>query len=181
MTSQDRAETPSDIVARRVQELRKELAWSAARLAQECARVGAPQLTASVIANIESGRRDQQGRRRRDVSVDELLAFAAALGTAPTRLLPDLEPPWPDEDAWPRLRAWAHDLVGAAEDFERVTDSLHRLTTKGKLLAEFIQQVAAPDSGIGPPTRRHHDVPLEEPLVYDADQVERPAEERSRG
>jgi hypothetical protein len=32
-----------------------------------------------VVANIESGRRDKQGRRRRDVSVDELVAFAQAL------------------------------------------------------------------------------------------------------
>jgi hypothetical protein len=36
-------------------------------------------LTASVIANIETGRRDEQGRRRRDVTVDEVVALAAAL------------------------------------------------------------------------------------------------------
>jgi transcriptional regulator with XRE-family HTH domain len=183
MTSQDRPETPSDVVARRVQEVRKDLGWSAEKLAQECARVGAPRLTTSVIANIESGRRDQQGRRRRDVSVDELLAFAAALRMAPAHLLPDLEPPWPDEDVWPRLRVVVHDMLGAVQDFERMADSLHHITARGKHLAEAAERHAATDSGIGPPVRRHHDVPMEEPLVYDADQVERqaPAEERSRG
>jgi hypothetical protein len=72
-------ETVSDVCARRVRELRQQWGWSAARLAEQCAAMGAPQLTASVIANIESGRRDKQGRRRRDVTVDEAFAFARAL------------------------------------------------------------------------------------------------------
>jgi transcriptional regulator with XRE-family HTH domain len=69
----------SDVVAQRVRKLRQQWGWSAAELAQRCAEWGHPQLTASVIANIESGRRDKNGRRRRDVTVDEAFAFARVL------------------------------------------------------------------------------------------------------
>jgi transcriptional regulator with XRE-family HTH domain len=72
-------ETVSDVVARRVRELRDQWGWSAAELAEHCAEWGHPELTASVIANIESGRRDKSGRRRRDVTVDEAAAFARVL------------------------------------------------------------------------------------------------------
>jgi hypothetical protein len=40
-------------------------------------------MTASVIANIETGRRDAAGRRRRDVTADELLILAWVLGIPP--------------------------------------------------------------------------------------------------
>jgi transcriptional regulator with XRE-family HTH domain len=75
-------ETVSDIVAGRIRELRQRWGWSAAELAEHCAEWGHPQLTASVIANIESGRRDKSGRRRRDVTVDEAFAFARVLQIA---------------------------------------------------------------------------------------------------
>lgn len=60
---------------------------TAQQLAERCAQVGLPQLTASVIANIETGRRDERGRRRRDVTVDEWLGFARALNVGPALLL----------------------------------------------------------------------------------------------
>jgi hypothetical protein len=51
--------------------------------------LGATHLTPSVIANIETGRRDELGRRRREVTVDELLVFAYALAAPlPVLLLP---------------------------------------------------------------------------------------------
>jgi transcriptional regulator with XRE-family HTH domain len=81
------AETMSDVVANRVQQLRKRRGWSARRLAEACAATGNPQLTENVIANIEAGRRDEHGRRRRDVTVDELLAFARALDVSVGLLL----------------------------------------------------------------------------------------------
>ncbi|MFC1407125.1 hypothetical protein ACEZDJ_38165 [Streptacidiphilus sp. N1-5] len=56
-------------------------------LADACALRGVPHLTNSVLANIESGRPDRDGRRRRDVSVDELLALALVLDVAPAHLL----------------------------------------------------------------------------------------------
>jgi transcriptional regulator with XRE-family HTH domain len=80
-------ERPSDTVARRVKELRKRRGWSARRLAEACAATGSPQLSESVIANIESGRRED-GRRRRDVTVDETIAFAKALEVPAIHLLP---------------------------------------------------------------------------------------------
>lgn len=79
-------ETASDVVARRVRVIRDRRGWNARQLAEACTRIGHPELTESVIANIESGRRDEHGRRRREVSVDELLAFAEALGVAPGAL-----------------------------------------------------------------------------------------------
>jgi transcriptional regulator with XRE-family HTH domain len=82
-------ETPSDAVARQIQQIRKRRSWSAKRLAQECAGAGAEHLTESVIANIESGRRDQHGRRRRDVTVDELVSLAQVLKVPVLQLLPE--------------------------------------------------------------------------------------------
>jgi transcriptional regulator with XRE-family HTH domain len=81
-------ETPSDTVARRLVELRKRRGWSARRLAEACAATGSPQLSESVIANIESGRRDEHGRRRKDVTVDEVVGFAEALNVPAMHLLP---------------------------------------------------------------------------------------------
>ena len=51
-----------------------------------CAALGLGELTAAVIANIETGRRDAEGHRRRDVTVDELLAIALALDVPPVEL-----------------------------------------------------------------------------------------------
>jgi transcriptional regulator with XRE-family HTH domain len=87
MTENPRPESASDVVIRRVREIRKVRGLSAAALAAACAKAGHPQLTESVIANIESGRR-QQG-----VTVDELLAFTEALDVPLAMLLwPILEP-----------------------------------------------------------------------------------------
>jgi transcriptional regulator with XRE-family HTH domain len=81
------AETMSDLVAARIRQLRKRRGWTAKQLAEACAATGSPQLTESVVANIEAGRRDKQGRRRRDVSVDELISFSRALDVSVGLLL----------------------------------------------------------------------------------------------
>jgi transcriptional regulator with XRE-family HTH domain len=73
-------ETPSQHVARRVRELRTRHGLSARELAERLDDLGFPQIDRSVIANLENG-------RRKSVSVDELLAFAAALKVAPVHLL----------------------------------------------------------------------------------------------
>jgi len=79
--------------------VRKRLEMSAAQLAQRCAQIGAPELTESTIANIETGRKHKStGRRRRHVTVDELLAFAAALDVAPIHLL--TSPDASEDDAY---------------------------------------------------------------------------------
>ncbi|WP_141923621.1 hypothetical protein [Haloactinospora alba] len=89
MTEQQETATygpPSDVVAERVREVRKRRGWTPHQLAQECADVGL-QLSANTIENIESGRRDKNGRRRRHVTVDELIGLAFALDVAPVHLV----------------------------------------------------------------------------------------------
>ncbi|MEU3277288.1 helix-turn-helix domain-containing protein [Streptomyces antibioticus] len=81
------APTPSDVVAQRLQVLRKRQGLTAKDLAERCRAEGAPSLTASVIANIESGRRDADGERRRHVTLEEWLILARVLHVAPIHLL----------------------------------------------------------------------------------------------
>jgi transcriptional regulator with XRE-family HTH domain len=80
-------QTVSDVVAARIRESRLRRGWTAAQLAEACARRGADKLTTSVINNIETGRRDAQGRRRRELSIDELLVLALVLDVAPIQLM----------------------------------------------------------------------------------------------
>jgi 8-oxo-dGTP diphosphatase len=87
MTSGTPALKPSDLAGARVREARGRRRWTARELAERCAEAGAPGLTGSVIANIETGRRDKDGQRRRDITVDELLALAYALEVPPAALL----------------------------------------------------------------------------------------------
>ena len=85
------------MVAVRIKEVRTRRGLTAAQLAIRCAGVGRPDLTASAISNIETGRRDNTGRRRRDVTVDELLALAKALQVSPVHLL---VPPAADDEPY---------------------------------------------------------------------------------
>lgn len=77
----------SDRVAEQIKVARLKRGWSAKDLAVACAELGAPEITAAVVANIETGRRGPDGARRRDVSVDELLIFAYVLAVPPASLL----------------------------------------------------------------------------------------------
>jgi transcriptional regulator with XRE-family HTH domain len=72
-------ERPSELLAAYIRKLRDERGWTAEGIAARCAKAGAPEITRSVIANIETGRRDAAGWRRRDVTVDELVTLAAVL------------------------------------------------------------------------------------------------------
>ena len=78
--------TPSDIVADRVQQIRRRRGLTAQELAERCAELGMSKLSAAAISNIETGRR-VDGRRRRDVTVDEWLVLAVALSVHPVDLL----------------------------------------------------------------------------------------------
>lgn len=84
-------ESASSTVANRVQQLRKRRGWSVARLAAECANIGAPQLTANVLTNLLS-----RQQRRRDLTVEEVGALAAVFDVVPARLLPDIWEPIDD-------------------------------------------------------------------------------------
>ena len=77
----------SDAVARRIKEARARRGWTAKQLAEQCAARGLTRLTHSVLNNIESGRHNNAGERKRDVSVDELLGLALVLDVAPLHLL----------------------------------------------------------------------------------------------
>ncbi|MFI1182633.1 hypothetical protein ACH4UT_24185 [Streptomyces sp. NPDC020799] len=79
--------TVSDVIAEQVRRHRTRLNLTREQLAAECARLGATELTYAAIVSIETGRRDKTGkRRRREVSVDELLVLGLALAVPPLLL-----------------------------------------------------------------------------------------------
>lgn len=71
--------SPTQEVARRVQELRRKRGLTAAALAERMTGLGVP-WDRSIVANLES-------KRRRSLSVEELLALALALNVAPVHLM----------------------------------------------------------------------------------------------
>ncbi len=73
---------PSDLVAAHVVALRRLRGWTVRDLAARC-----PSLTAAMITNIEGGRRDSTGRRRKHVTAEELVSLAAAFGVSPEIML----------------------------------------------------------------------------------------------
>jgi transcriptional regulator with XRE-family HTH domain len=83
--------TPSDVVAKRVREVRRRRGLTVAQLAQRCTELGMPGLTEQAIYNLEAGRADKRGRRRRAVTVDELVGLAHVLDVAPVHLLLPLD------------------------------------------------------------------------------------------
>jgi transcriptional regulator with XRE-family HTH domain len=76
----------SDVVAQQVNRLRKNARLNREALAERCKHLGEA-LTAEAIANIENGRRGPDGKRRREVTVDELAALARALSVPPLALI----------------------------------------------------------------------------------------------
>jgi transcriptional regulator with XRE-family HTH domain len=124
-------QTPSDVVAARVRQVRNKRGMTVADLAARCAGLGAPQLTAQALYKLE-GQRESATRRPRPVTVDELLALAVALNVAPVHLLvppDDYETPYrvtaTVTEANHRVRGWARGLfplrrlprVGDQRDF----------------------------------------------------------------
>jgi transcriptional regulator with XRE-family HTH domain len=77
----------SDVVADQLVRLRRKHGLTREQLAKRLADNGAPGLTSAALANIETGRRDSEGRRRREVTVDELVALAAVLDESPLLLV----------------------------------------------------------------------------------------------
>lgn len=67
--------------------VRQRRGWTARDLAARCTSLGAPQITHTVITNLETGRPGPDSRRRRGITVDELLILAAALDVPPPYLL----------------------------------------------------------------------------------------------
>lgn len=78
----------SDQIGRKIKEVRQRRGLTAEQLADRCADIGAPHISAAVLANIETGRRDKTtGQRRRELTVEELLILAVALEAPPAVLL----------------------------------------------------------------------------------------------
>lgn len=162
MTSRaDKPQTPSDFVGQQVRELRRRRGLTAQQLAERCTAIGAPEMSAQTISNIETGRRDKDRRRRREITVDELFILAYALNTAPLSLLVDDEgAPYP---VTPTLTAaaqkvWAWNagqgplkVDGAGPlDFDERLDYFTALpkwkqAEERHLLAELAELAAEPD------------------------------------
>jgi transcriptional regulator with XRE-family HTH domain len=79
MEERSMAATPSEVVARRVKEIRQKRRMTVAQLAARLDELGMPGLTEQALYNLEAGRPDPRGRRRRAISVDEMVALAQAL------------------------------------------------------------------------------------------------------
>ncbi len=79
--------TPSETIAQQVRKRRQLLSLTRAQLAERCADAGAPGLTLAAITNIETGRPDKTGRRRREVTVEELFVLAYVLRINPVDML----------------------------------------------------------------------------------------------
>jgi transcriptional regulator with XRE-family HTH domain len=76
----------SDLAGRHVRQARLRRGWTAAELAARCAKTGAPQLSSTVITNIETRR-----RASRQVAIDELLILARVLEIHPVQLIVPLD------------------------------------------------------------------------------------------
>ncbi len=87
MTFPPADQTPSGVIAARVRARRRLIGLNRQQLAERCANAGTSRLTLAALTNIETGRPDSQGRRRREITVEELLVLAAALGVAADELL----------------------------------------------------------------------------------------------
>lgn len=68
----------SDIAGRRIRQIRERRRWTVRELAERCAKAGAPDITATVITNLETRR-----RASRQITVDELLVLAYVLEVPP--------------------------------------------------------------------------------------------------
>lgn len=77
----------SDVVGAKVLDLRKSQGLTRAQLAKRCADLGSVGITAANLSNIETGRPDKDGTRRRHITIDELLVLAKALHVPPLLLM----------------------------------------------------------------------------------------------
>lgn len=72
----------SDLAGIRVRQARQRHNWTAKDLADRCAAAGAPQITPTVITNLETRR-----RKTREITVDEVLVLAHILEVPPLQLI----------------------------------------------------------------------------------------------
>lgn len=87
MTDPQPVPTVGDTIAGRVRRCRQQRQLSVRALAERCADLGAAGLTTASITNIERGADPAAKRRRREVTVEELLVLALALDVPPLLLM----------------------------------------------------------------------------------------------
>lgn len=81
--------------------------------------MGGERLTVNALENIEYGRPDKDGRRRREITVDELLIFAYVLDVAPVHLLvpiTEMDYPYVPKERMDHERSW---IVGTLTGWVR--------------------------------------------------------------
>lgn len=121
----------SDYVAAKIRDARKQRGWNTDDLAGRCG------LTGNIIENIESGRRDRDGRRRRDVTVDELFVISEALDIGPLKLLPNrTRPDSPAQEM--AIRAALHDLARDRDRLEELTAGIARIEEERKAIEDRV-------------------------------------------
>lgn len=76
----------SDLAARRIREVRQRYGWTVKELADRCSRRGAPQITATVITNLETRR-----HATRQITVEEVFVLAEVLAVPPVQLMAPLD------------------------------------------------------------------------------------------
>lgn len=76
----------SNVVADQVRRHRERLGMTREELAERCSRLGYPEITYAAITNIER-KNKAETKRRRDVTVDELMILAYALAVPPLLLV----------------------------------------------------------------------------------------------
>lgn len=109
----------TDEVVDIIRENRRQRGWTMAELAE---RSG---LSENVIENIESGRRDKQGRRRRRITIEELEAIGQAFGFGVQfSLLPGPEVATQAEE-WRRMQDDT-DVAAAMAMIQQATEVLNR-------------------------------------------------------
>lgn len=106
-----------DVIATQIRRYRLLRNWSVRQLAEECERLGAPQLTASSLANIERGQAEDAKRTGRQVLVEELAVLARALDVPPVLLTLPLGRqavvqilPNHAVDTWSAVKWWIGDI-----------------------------------------------------------------------
>lgn len=85
----------SDVVGRQVKHYRRAAKLTREQVAERCSALGWPAVTSAVVNYIETGRPDAAGKRRREVTLDELVALSYVLEVPPLALLVPL-----DEERW---------------------------------------------------------------------------------
>lgn len=86
----------SELVGQGIRSYRESASLTREQVAGLCRAAGWPEITSTVLHYLETGRPDAAGRRRREITIDEMVALAYVLGVPPIALLAPLgEKHWP--------------------------------------------------------------------------------------